>query len=224
MSRRKLIVCAYCLEPHDYLASGLPELEEQIGGWRGWTHNVDDWICEMCVSLGRGIRANPLVQGKYFSYWDVEMRCEYCRQPYVFGAEEQKKWYEDWAIPTKVECRGCQDCRRRVRHQKRAQKALARLLPLAGQGDEELLLEIAEQYIHSETYSKAREFLRRSRNKCNDPEGRRQLLQRMEQLPETDSASPLLKVGVGPSYHFRRLERSERVRQRIQQLTADSRS
>lgn len=53
-------------------------------------------------------------------YFDLEHKCCDCQRPFIFFAEEQKRWYEELGFGLESGCVRCVECRKR--HQNIAQK------------------------------------------------------------------------------------------------------
>lgn len=143
----------------------------------------DDWIrdtwskwlvCPDCIRKGRALRADPKKQnfdglgGPIDAFWDQTRHCEMCAKDYLFSAEEQRFWYETLGFFVESAPLQCQDCRRAIRAQKRAQRILQAMLPLAPDSSWQQLEEVAQA---AATYgaSNAIDYLRRAKNRCDDP-------------------------------------------------------
>ncbi|MBK9451195.1 MAG: zinc-ribbon domain containing protein [Bacteroidetes bacterium] len=87
-----------------------------------WNERWRDWACTICIQAGRAIVANYRLQTSLDAfppamvvYRDAVRKCADCRQDYVFTAQEQRLWYEEWRIPMEAEPRACTECRKKRR-------------------------------------------------------------------------------------------------------------
>lgn len=118
----------------------------------GRTHIGHQYDPDYIPSLPRGaVRGNPRKQlygmhvPKYF-YLDENKICVSCSAPFVFGAEEQKHWYETLKFTVHSRAIRCPDCRRALRREKnlRARIASAKSALKVNPDDPSLLLSLAE--------------------------------------------------------------------------------
>ena len=55
-------------------------------------------------------------------YFDVRSQCRDCQRLFLFFADEQKKYYEQFKLPLEVQAVRCFPCRKKYQHRKRLQK------------------------------------------------------------------------------------------------------
>jgi hypothetical protein len=144
------------------LEAGMRELARLgVGNWF--------WACDRCIDAGRARRADITKQNlglgtPFAAYIDRPFTCQDCRQPSVFGAAEQKHWFEElgfliWVHPTQ-----CPACRRKRRAKKRLNAELAAALAGLDPGDARQLDAIAGIYEAMGNVPKAGLFRARARN------------------------------------------------------------
>ena len=136
-NRRDELRCPRCGEQRSVAQTPLLAAEEE---WRasgatdprrspGWSVEAArsgrlQWACTACIREGWAIEGHPAIQVwcdfvPYFAYFDVNLRCEDCHQPFVFAAAEQQFWYEtlkSWVQSRPKQCIPCRRARR-VRRQ-----------------------------------------------------------------------------------------------------------
>lgn len=102
-------------------------------GWSVKAARAGDlqWACDRCIHAGRALLGKPAVQtwcdfNPYFAFLDVELRCEDCGEAFVFGAAEQRHWYETlkfWVQSRPKQCLACRRARRARRRETREAQA-----------------------------------------------------------------------------------------------------
>ena len=99
-----------------------------------WNERRRDWACAICIRSGRAIVANFRLQTSLDAfppamvvYRDAVRKCADCQQDYVFSAQEQQLWYEEWRIPMEAEPRACTDCRKKRRQAREVSLAVQAL-------------------------------------------------------------------------------------------------
>jgi hypothetical protein len=144
----------YSIDP---LYGRIPLIAREVCDLRGGLHVV--YVCDPDYepSLPRGaVRADLRRQNlcfachvpKYF-YMDEEQTCVQCSRPFVFGAAEQKFWYESLGFYGASVPIRCPECRRQRRSEKalRAQVALARSHVQTNPENPAALLALAEAVV-----------------------------------------------------------------------------
>lgn len=186
-----------------------PALDEALLSRRGGTPHWADapgwsirvarkgglvWACESCLKNRRAIRAKAWLQQfccdtPRFAYFDHSKVCRTCGQPFVFTADQQQRWYEEFKLPPNAEPVDCRSCRIAKRRRSRAATDLAGRLKTLDPRDAHQLAEIASLYIATGSPRKAAEFLRRAKNRSDDPAQIAELLERLSRL-EADRSTP----------------------------------
>jgi hypothetical protein len=120
--------------------------------WKGWRHDPD-----YAPPLPRGaVRGDvrrqhfcPMCHVPRYFYLDQEKRCVQCGESFVFGALEQKFWYESLHFHFDSTAIRCGECRRRRRSVRALNERLARVrAALVDRPDDPaLLLELAEAIV-----------------------------------------------------------------------------
>lgn len=216
---REFAVCAYCLGHCFWKDSDLPAVEranEDRYLRAGWTKQAADWICLACECAGVALRARPEKQvwetsrWPYLSFADFAGVCGLCREKFVFGAAEQRSFYEEAGVPLEVVPNNCGPCREIVRAQKAAQARLGELL-MDPQSAEEFEA-IGEIYAGGQRFRKAVEALRRARNLQIDLGEKQRLRARVDELKELpDSPEPWPLTSYSSNPHFYREQRRARA-------------
>lgn len=177
--------CPSCLEPCDvYAQEHLRCAEESLvehhpreygsgfeGAFRQLAAEGNErwfWACDGCIDAGHAIASNVLHQNSgagapFAAYVDRTFTCSDCNAPSVFGAEEQRLWYEDYSFLIYSHPKQCVDCRRTRRDDKATHQKLAAALAQLDGTDADSLDEIAELY-GALGSDKATEFRRRAAN------------------------------------------------------------
>lgn len=144
-----------------------------------------DWgakwlVCPQCFSEGRALRGDASRQnyegigGPIAAFWDQTRQCGTCSKSYVFGAAEQKYWYESLVFFVESAPLECPGCRKETRARKLAQKTLQELLPLPAGADWRQCEKVARAAARIGG-SKALEYLRRAKNLCDQPQEKARL-------------------------------------------------
>lgn len=193
--KKDTIHCALCKRRVAYADTGLAQLEEALRKaeghcsyrGQGWTRNCECWVCPDCIFQGLAIPGDPFVQnivgitGPFWAFWDVEHECDYCNVGFTFTAAEQKFWYETATLPLETVPLGCPDCRKIVRRRREAQKQLMESLPRLDPTNSVQLESIADNYLALEVHEEALQYLRRAKNRSEEPD-RQRLLARIEDV------------------------------------------
>lgn len=197
------VKCPVCQTAIDFEQTGLEEFEERARSTgcnygKAWTRNAYNlWACPECLRSGRALPADPTKQdfGGYSppfqAFWDRTLQCEYCGEPWVFEAEEQRFWYETGGFHVQAYPTGCKPCRRLVRGRKEAQQQLMQLLQELDPLNPDQLTQAGELARRQGNSKRALEWLRRAKNKARDEEQRKALLERIEQVTRTGAPPPL---------------------------------
>lgn len=72
-------------------------------------------------------------------YVDATFRCEHCGGSFVFSADEQRMWYEQYGFYVDSLPMHCQNCRRALRHRRDLRKECDRDITAAVRGDDRVL-------------------------------------------------------------------------------------
>lgn len=114
--------------------------------WSGW-----EWDLSGLEIPDGALRADPTLQtyccgGPKLWYQDIERTCVQCGQDFVFGAGEQRYWYETLSFHESSTAIRCVRCRKRARtvHALQAQLALALRATEAAPRDADRWLELAK--------------------------------------------------------------------------------
>jgi hypothetical protein len=148
--------------PFSPLRDGMRQLALRGGG--KWF-----WACDACLDAGRAVVADvgkqQLGMGTPFAaYVPRPFRCEDCRAESVFGAEEQRHWFEDLGFLIWVHPKQCAPCRAARRRRKRTSRDLAAALADLDVTDPTQLEAIARLYEELGS-KKADEYRARARNR-----------------------------------------------------------
>ncbi|MGE0495860.1 MAG: zinc-ribbon domain containing protein [Vulcanimicrobiota bacterium] len=204
--------CGVCGQSWAWSKTELSALEDRLRlspGWshtgKGWTANYSKtWACSHCIASGYAIAADPAEQDSggysptFLAYWNKDRVCAHCGSGYVFGAEEQRLWYEQLKFHTRSQPIGCVACRKRLRRSKVAHKRIGEELRALNPADWEQLARIGRLYLEAQVRAQAVEFLRRAKNRCPEPTARARLVEEIE-LARTMTFQPL------PARQFRYL-------------------
>jgi hypothetical protein len=141
----------------DPLYGSIPLIPRKFLDDRGRTHVAFDYDLDYAPPLPLGavrgdVRKQNLCFGchvpKYF-YVDEKRECIQCGQPFIFGAREQKFWYESLGFYATSEAIRCRSCRQKQRSEKalRAQIASAKAGARTNPEDPGAWLSLAEAII-----------------------------------------------------------------------------
>jgi Probable zinc-ribbon domain len=94
------------------------------------------WACRHCIKAGRALAGNPAVQtwryhDPYLAFFDVELRCEDCKEQFLFTASEQRFWYETlkfWVQSRPKQCIPCRQARRAARQEQIARSGEEKMI------------------------------------------------------------------------------------------------
>jgi hypothetical protein len=163
---------------------------------RGWTlalarQGTLVWACDSCLKR-RAARAKAWLQefccdAPRFAYFDQEKTCRSCATRFVFTRVEQGRWYEEFKLPPSAEPIDCRACRAAKRKRSEAATRLGARLKALDSRDAIQLAEIAALYLAIGSSRKAAEFLRRAKNKSDDPAQVAELLERLAGLEAESS-------------------------------------
>lgn len=117
-----------------------------------------EWCCLDCKEQENIIIANwknQTTKGYLSAEWQAilyykakSINCKNCNKAFIFSAEEQQKWYEEYKIFTDVSPKQCLACRRNARFVKNINKELSPLLKeTAINPSKEKLIRISELYL-----------------------------------------------------------------------------
>lgn len=149
------------------------------------------WACIPCFEAGRALEGQPALQTwcdfePYFSFVDVDLRCEDCGQLFVFAATEQRHWYETLKFWVQSRPKQCPECRKTRRQRRRAGAQISTRLQTAieqlDSNDPESLTNVASLFLEAGSEQKAAMYLRRAKNKARTDEQRMAIIQRLERL------------------------------------------
>jgi hypothetical protein len=127
------IICPCCKKARNYeRGTNLPAIETMVlqkqmlwWGKPGWIlseakKGTLQWACNYCLKKRQALVAD-ITQQKYcdytpyLAYFDIEMKCENCKQEFIFSAKEQQFWYENlhfWVQSRPKQCLACRQKRR----------------------------------------------------------------------------------------------------------------
>ena len=83
-----------------------------------WLQEDGNWACDTCVKKGKVVKANFYKQnyclsGNFYVYRPEFIECESCQDIFVFGASEQKYWYETLGFIVYSKPKKCKKCYRK---------------------------------------------------------------------------------------------------------------
>lgn len=144
----------------------------------GWTTREArsgnlQWACSLCLKNHRAIIAKPQFQKwcnhtPYLAYFDIQLKCEDCREMFTFSANEQKYWYEELHFWVQSRPKRCQSCREIKRSQKRANHELTERLQNIDPKNPFDLAEVSRLYFDLGNLDKSLEFLRQAKNRARE--------------------------------------------------------
>lgn len=146
------------------------------------------WACPTCLETGRALKADLDRQvfcdyPPYLAYYDVTMDpCTDCGQPFVFGASEQRFWYEELQFLVQSRPKQCIPCRKKRRERNRAHQQLGEATRTLDPRDPEQLATVAQLLYQAGSQRKGREFAARARNLARRLGNRDDLVERMNNL------------------------------------------
>ena len=146
------------------------------------------WACPTCLETGRALKAALDKQvfcdhPPYLAYYDVTMDpCTDCGQPYVFGASEQRFWYEELQFMVQSRPKQCAPCRKQRRERNLAQQQLGEATRTLDPRDPDQLATVAELLYQAGAHRKGREYAARARNLVRRLGNREDLVERMTSL------------------------------------------
>lgn len=149
--------------PFAPLADGMRQLA--IAGNDRWF-----WACDGCLAERIAIPADVTVQHlgmgtPFAAYVDRPFRCEDCGKQTVFGAREQRHWFETLRFLIWVHPKQCVACRRERRRKAATNQALAAALHGLDATDPVQLEAVARLYDELGVPTKATEMRARARNR-----------------------------------------------------------
>jgi hypothetical protein len=153
------------------------------------------WACDVCLSEGRAIRAEPWRQltglmYPFFAYIDQSLPCEDCGKDFKFSAQEQRYWYDVLQFQIDSYPKQCAPCRRKRRIYKRHFHDLQRAIEALDSNSSEQLAHVAEGFLKIGSPQKALEFFRRARNKARKQSDKDQFQQRIVSIQAELEAGP----------------------------------
>ena len=158
-------------------------------GWTGGLAKTNElrWACAECLHARRAIPANPWLQtfcdhAPFLAYFDEVDNCHDCGKQFIFGAAEQRYWYEQLKFLVQSHPKHCPTCRRTRRQRSRAQAELVTVLKNLDQKDPVQLGNAAATMLAAGSRRKAAEFLRRAKNLTRDETLRTQLIKQLESV------------------------------------------
>lgn len=168
--------CPVCEQERPWADTPFDEaFVRRAAGWAGRYfrpgHRDDRvaWACRRCLAEGRAQPADRERQrfglgGGVHAYADLHRACRACGAGFVFGADEQRHWYETLGFFIDSTAWECSGCRAAERAMKRAHDELARRLHALDPDDAEQLEAIAALYREVGSEAKASEHERRAAN------------------------------------------------------------
>ena len=154
---------------------------EQIPGYKPWYARTEDWAvqmaqeskiqwaCNECLSNGLAHLADISKQTfcddpPYLAFYDATHRCEDCGKEFIFGASEQRYWYEELRFWVQSRPKQCKECRKKRRVQIGANLAYQRALKDLDETSPLSMLEVVSAAISAGYAEKAKMRFKQARN------------------------------------------------------------